>query len=137
MQLTPMSSSLWFRKNWRQTPGLNEAELFEGTASSMRKVFKWVSSKKDEEEMMKDVYTFPNLISDKLASQVPPVVLVTGEFDFLRYATREARDIYKRNGKLAHYIEFGGSTHTSYEDYKMPHSEVWFNDFTRLCDYWL
>ena len=132
-----MSSTLWHRENWEQTPDLNEAELDKTTAGVMRKIFGWVSSKTNKEEMMQDVWTFPNLASDALASKVPPVVLVTGEFDFLRYATREARDLYARNGKLAHYIEFGGSYHTAYENYEMPHSDVWFNDFTRLCDYWL
>jgi len=89
-----MSSTLWHRENWEQTPDLNEAELDKTTAGVMRKIFGWVSSKTNKEEMMQDVWTFPNLASDALASKVPPVVLVTGEFDFLRYATREARELY-------------------------------------------
>ena len=137
MQMTAMTSNLWFRKNWEQTPGLNEAELSQATAAGMKKAFKWLSPSQNEEEIMKDVYTFPNLISDELAAKVPPVVIVTGEFDMFRYAGREARDVYERNGKLAHYIEFGGSYHTLFLQYAMPHSDIWFNDFTRLCDYWL
>jgi len=76
-------------------------------------------------------------MSDSLASRVPPVVVVTGEFDFLRYGSREAAELYKRNGKLLAYIEYGGGYHTSYENYAMPQSDVWFNDFKRLCDYYL
>ncbi len=76
-------------------------------------------------------------MSDKLAAKVPPVILVTGEFDSLRYMTREARELYQRNGKLLAYIEFGGGYHGSYTNFKMNQSNVWNNDFKRICDYYL
>ena len=100
-------------------------------------MYKWLSDKKSHAEMMKDVYLFPNIMSDALAARVPPVVLVSGEFDFLRYHVTEARDLYERNGKLIAYLEFGGGYHGSYANYDMGQSDVWFEDFRKLTEYYL
>merc|ERR1719183_1929287 len=55
---------------------------------------------KDPAECMNDPYVFPNEMGDDLAKKVPPVMIMTAEFCFLRSAAEEARDLYKRNGKL-------------------------------------
>jgi len=103
----------------------------------MKELFEWLSDKTTDEERRKDRYLLPNKMGDKLASKVPPVVIVTSEFDFFRHMSREARDIYKRNGKLLHYFEFGGGIHGSYALAMFEHSEVWVKDFKRLTDYYL
>lgn len=76
-------------------------------------------------------------MGDELASKVPPVVIVTGEFDMNRTISQEARDLYKKNGKLLGYIEHGGAYHGSYSNYNLKHSNVWFKDFKKLTDYYL
>ena len=49
-------------------------------------------------------YVWPNLMGDELAKKVPPVILLTTEFDFYRTGAEEAAKLYERNGTL---IEFG------------------------------
>ena len=134
-----MTSNLPLRENWgnNKTYDLNEAEMVSFKNGGSALVYPWLSDKKSTAEMMKDVYLFPNIMSDDLAARVPPVVLVTAEFDFLRYHVREARDLYKRNGKLIAYIEYGGGYHASYNNFDMKQSDVWFEDFRKLTEYWL
>ena len=133
-----MTSNYQMRDNWGETtPGLNKDELRSYRVGSADKISFWLSAKKTKAELMKDVYLFPNIMSDALAARVPPVVLVTGEFDFYRHMTREARDLYKRNGTLLHYIEFGGGYHASYNNFLMKQSDVWFKDFAKLTEFYL
>jgi len=136
IQQTPMVTNLWFRPNWRKTPGLNEAERDAQYDHNWVKIYEFLSPN-DRSQWMDDAYLFPNEMSDSLAAKVPPVVIVSGEFDFLRYASKEAADLYRRNGKLLAYIEFGGGYHASYHNFAMEQSNVWFRDFRRLMDFYL
>jgi len=109
-----MTSNLLLRDDWMKTPLLNDAEL-KTSDLFYAKVYGWLSDK-PRDQWMTDPYLFPNEMGDELAAKVPPVVIVTAEFDLLRYMSREARDLYQRNGKLLHYIEYGGGYHASYEN---------------------
>jgi len=39
-------------------------------------------------------YVWPNLMGDELAKKVPPVILLTTEFDFYRTGAEEAAQLY-------------------------------------------
>jgi len=87
-----MTSNLFLRKDWKKTPLLNSQEL-KKTTKDWEGLVGYLSDK-PQDQWMADPYLFPNVMSDELAAKVPPVVIVTSEFDYLRYAAREARDLY-------------------------------------------
>lgn len=130
-----MTSNLFLRDDWESTPRLNASEL-KTSDIFYSNVYGWLSDK-PKDQWMTDPYLFPNEMGDKLAAKVPPVVIVTAEFDLLRYHSREARDLYQKNGKFLHYIEYGGGYHASYENFYMEESNVWQKDFKKLTDYYL
>ena len=76
-------------------------------------------------------------MGDELAGKVPPVVILTAEFDSMRYSSREASDLYQKNGTLIQHIELGGGYHCSWMNYTMAQADVWYNDFTRLTQFYL
>jgi len=132
-----MVSNYALGKNPEKTPGLNRDELSAVKRGPSMMLLNWLSDKKTIAEMMKDKYLFPNIMGDALAARVPPVVLTTTEFDFVRNHAREARDLYKRNGTFLHYIEYGGGYHVSHNNFEMAQSDVWFEDFAKLTEYYL
>jgi acetyl esterase/lipase len=137
MQLSPgVSNSILNSEEWRRAADLNEAELRVHTPF-VTKMFGLISDKKTAEEWAQDPYLFPNEMGDELAGKVPPVVILTAEFDALRYSSREARDLYQKNGKLIQYIELGGGYHCSWMNYAMAQTDVWYKDFTRLTQFYL
>jgi acetyl esterase/lipase len=137
MQLSPgVSNCILQSEEWKQTAGLNEAEL-RVHAPFVIKMFGLISDKKTTEEWAKDRYLFPNEMGDQLAAKVPPVVILTAEFDSFRYSSQEARDLYQKNGKLIQYIELGGGYHCSWMNYAMAQTNVWYKDFTRLTQFYL
>jgi len=81
---------------------------------------------------MDDPYLFPNEMSDELAAKVPPVVVITAEFDFLRTCSIQAARLYKKNGTLLDYIEYGGGWHASYTIFHLDSTEKYFEDFATL-----
>ena len=72
-----------------------------------------------------------------LAGKVPPVVILTAEFDSMRHSSREARDLYQKNGTLIQHIELGGGYHCSWMNFSMAQADVWYKDFTRLTRFYL
>ena len=86
---------------------------------------------------LKDPYVFPNVMSDEMASKVPPVVVYTAEFDFYRRASQHAADLYKKNGTLLHHVVLKGYTHAGYVDFTLKKTSVWYSDFGRLCKKYL
>ena len=137
MQLSPgVSNCILKNEEWKQTADLNEAEL-RVHAPFVTKMFGLISDKETAEEWATDPYLFPNEMGDELAGKVPPVVILTAEFDSLRYSSREARDLYQKNGKLIQYIELGGGYHCSWMNYAMAQTDVWYKDFTRLIQFYL
>jgi len=136
MQLSPgVSNYILKGEEWKRAAGLNEAEL-RVHAPFVTKMFGLISDK-TAEQWANDRYLFPNEMGDELAGKVPPVVILTAEFDSLRYSCREARDLYQKNGKLIQYIELGGGYHCSWMNYAMAQSDVWYRDFTRLTQFYL
>lgn len=137
MQLSPGTSNCILKsEEWKRAADLNEAEL-RVHAPFVTKMFGLISDKQTTEEWATDPYLFPNEMGDELASKVPPVVILTAEFDALRYSSREARDLYQKNGKLLGYIELGGGYHCSWMNYDMAQTGVWYKDFTRLTQFYL
>jgi len=137
MQLSPgVSNCILKSEEWKQSAGMNEAEL-RVHAPFVTKMFRLISDKQTADEWAKDPYLFPNEMGDELAAKVPPVVILTAEFDSLRYSSREARDLYQKNRKLIQYIELGGGYHCSWMNYAMAQTDVWYKDFTRLTKFYL
>ena len=137
MQLSPgVSNCILKSEEWKQAAGLNEAEL-RVHPPFVTKMFGLISDKQTAEEWARDPYLFPNEMGDELASKVPPVIVLTAEFDSLRYSSREARDLYQKNGSLIQYIELGGGYHCSWMNYAMAQTDVWYKDFTRLTQFYL
>eukprot|EP00656_Telonema_subtile_P020165 TRINITY_DN21325_c0_g1_i1.p1 TRINITY_DN21325_c0_g1~~TRINITY_DN21325_c0_g1_i1.p1 ORF type:complete len:317 (+),score=58.60 TRINITY_DN21325_c0_g1_i1:1-951(+) len=104
MQLSPgVSNCILKSEEWQRTADFNEAEL-RVHAPFVTKMFRLISDKENPDEWAKDPYLFPNEMGDQLAAKVPPVVILTAEFDSMRYGSREARDLYQRNGRLIQYL---------------------------------
>jgi len=137
MHLSPgVSNSILESEERKIAAGMNEAEI-RVSAPFTAKMFRWISDKETAEEWSIDRYLFPNEMGDDLASKVPPVVILTAEFDSLRHGSREARDLYRKNGRLLHYIELGGGYHCSWMNYAMAQTDVWYKDFARLTRFYL
>eukprot|EP00928_Gymnodinium_smaydae_P038366 TRINITY_DN26484_c0_g2_i1.p1 TRINITY_DN26484_c0_g2~~TRINITY_DN26484_c0_g2_i1.p1 ORF type:complete len:367 (+),score=46.60 TRINITY_DN26484_c0_g2_i1:44-1102(+) len=137
MQLSAgVSNCILKSEEWKQAAGMNEAEL-RVHAPFVTRMFHQISDKETAEEWAKDPYLFPNEMGDELAGKVPPVVILTAEFDSFRHASREARDLYHKNGTLIQYIEFGGGYHCSWMNYDMAQTSVWYKDFARLTAFYL
>ena len=137
MQLSPGVSNCILKSNeWKRAQGMNEAEL-RVHLPFVTKMFRLISDKQTTDEWSADPYLFPNEMGDALASKVPPVVILTAEFDSLRHSSREARDLYQKNGTLLHYIELGGGYHCSWMNYDMAQTDTWYKDFARLTQCYL
>lgn len=137
IQLSPGTSNCILKsEEWKRAAGMNEAEL-RVHAPFVTKMNGLLSDKQSPEEWARDPYLYPNEMGDELAGKVPPVVILTAEFDSMRYSSREARDLYQKNGRLIQYIELGGGYHCSWMNYAMAQADVWYKDFARLTKFYL
>ena len=72
-------------EEWKRSAGMNEAEL-RVHAPFVTKMNALLSDKPPE-EWASDPYLYPNEMGDELAGKVPPVVILTAEFDSMRYSS--------------------------------------------------
>ena len=89
--------------------------------------------KKDE----KDKYLFPTLMSDEMASNFPPSVILTTEFDLFRRHAEELASILEKNGKLLDFGCHPGVTHGWYFDFNHPTSHLVWEDMKNILEKWL
>ena len=113
--------------------GLTKDEL--GFASSQKGISRLLHDGKGP--LKTDMWVFPNEMGDELASKVPPVFIQTAEYDFYRTMSREAADLYRRNGALLGFAEYGGAWHGSSYLFGLPTSDTWYADFSRMTDKYL
>lgn len=94
-------------------------------AKGMRDIYRWLCVKKGTKiaDYTNDKNCFPSMMGDELAAKVPPVVILTSEFDFFRTMSHEAAELYKRNGKLLDFAEYGGVWHGHYIWYNLKQSD--------------
>lgn len=108
-------------------------------ASGLKDLFSTLCKAKDKKmtDYINNPECFPNTMSDELASKVPPVVVLTTELDFLRTMSHEAADLYRRNGKLLDFAEYGGVWHGHYINYDLKQTDKWYEDIGRMTTKYL
>lgn len=69
---------------------------------------------KEASAIAKDKTYFPNEMGAKLAAKVPPVIVTTSEFDFLKSIAEEAKDLYDEAGTLLDFASYNDVWHGWY-----------------------
>lgn len=129
-------TSNWLFRDDKCEIATNKVEKAQCKLPHQDRIYKWLAD--DKTDMKNSMWLHPNLMGDDLASRVPPVVIITGEYDFLRYASLEAAELYKRNGKLLEVGDFGGGWHASYGMLTLKSAQQWIHkDFPALIDRYL
>jgi acetyl esterase/lipase len=80
---------------------------------------------------------FSNEMGLELASQVPPTLVYTTEFDFFRKMGEEACTLYQEAGTLLDCGIWAGVTHMTAFDWNNPVSNIWYDDLVRIVDTYL
>ena len=85
----------------------------------------------------KDRYVFPNNMGDQFAKKVPPTLIYISEFSWYLRPAQEAADLYRRNKRLLDFCVLPGCFHNSHHNFELQKTNIWFNDFARICNTYL
>lgn len=135
IQMIPQVSNTFLRRPMPK--GMNKMELM--MAPNMKEFYSVLCVPKGKKIMdyKNNPECFPTEMSDELASKVPPVIVTTCEFDFFRAISHEGAELYRRNGKLLDFAEYGGVWHGHYINYDLKQTDRWFKDFSRMTEKYL
>ena len=84
-----------------------------------------------------DVQLFPNLMDEATARALPPTVVFTSEFDFLRVAAEELAALLERSGRLLDYCCHPSCTHCWWMMMDHPKAERFYDDVAKVFAKWL
>lgn len=86
--------------------------------------------------LRKNRWIFPNEMGVHLAKKVPPVVIMTSEYDYYRGMSHEAARLYKKAGTLLDFVEYAGKWNAHFYTNNGEY-DVFYKDFRRLVDKYL
>ena len=88
----------------------------------------------DYHKQQNDPELYPMRGQKKLYQELPPCVVFTAEFDYLRRDALFLKEQLQKSGKLLDFHDMPGVGHLYHHDCNLPHSYWFFKDLTLAFD---